>query len=431
MRQFLSAAPLQVVDVGVWAAPMQPAEAVVRPASPTEVRQIEAVAPIKEDAPAHFGPQPIVIAAQPFIPATPRGDEEIFDTVASPVRARQEDIARAADPLPPILAVVVRFDPEAEHLGEPTSLEGTPDGSPPGPGDGLVNGFVNRGPLFGPGPFGLAPSGAAPAPPLPSPDSEAAAARGADAFGRYWTVLFEGLQPADFGDVSGMNGMPFDPHVRFLDLAHDPLTEARSTLSSPDTGHNTTSDILTTEADRHVSSTLAALFGQSAETDAVFVGRGRVLGDNQYKVGEGSQADEGSREQAVGYLVAFDKLALGWGLGAAAAAGQAPGASKVALSFLLNDLLTPSFSCDAAALSIAINDLVAQADEMGGSLLDVFSDVATSGEAALVTGIVGAGLAYHHWRGEHRRKLSEDRELLSARFIRGPASLRLHRRTPA
>jgi hypothetical protein len=58
----------------------------------------------------------------------------------------------------------------------------------------------------------------------------------------------------------------------------------------------------------------------------------------------------------------------------------------------------------------------------------MLSDPVATGEAAIVTGLIGAGLAYRHWRGMEQREQGEEQELLSARFIRGPASLRLSRR---
>jgi hypothetical protein len=434
VRQFLSAAPVHAIDVAVFAAPIQPADATVRPVPVAEVRQIEAVAPVREDHTAQpFIPAQPFIAAQPFVPAQPhedaalRGEGAVFETIGSPdtVRVKQIETLRYADPLPPIL--VIHFDPGAANLAGSASLRSNSTESPSGPAGFLLN----RGALFGQTAFGPGSSGLVLTPSSLSPNGGATVGRGPDpAFGRYWSVLFDGWQQTYFGDVSGMNGAPVDPHVRFLNLAHDPLGEARSMLSSPDTEHTKTSDVLTTEGDRRVTSALTALFGQSAETDTVLVGRGRVLGDNHYKTGEGAQANELATEP-VGYLVAFDTMALGLGLGAVSAAGQPQVVGQTAFSFLLEDLITPSFSYDTAALSIAINDLVDQADEMGGGLLGMLGDSATSGEAALVAGLVGAGLAYRHWRGGQRRKLSEDRELLSARFLRGPASLRLHRRITA
>ena len=263
--------------------------------------------------------------------------------------------------------------------------------------------------------------------------------RGSDAtFNRFVLFMSDGWQVAQFGQMPGPEGTSPDPHIRYFELVHESWVESRLAALTPDSVHSADNDAVMVggarSGERHASASLV-LFGQSAESDTVFIGRDRSIGDVQRGIvpadGDGSESADNAAERAiVGYLVAFDEVALGWGVDAVSAVARPlESGDRGAVTSLMHELLTPRLTYDAEALSVALTDVVAQAEELGFGLLGMLTDPVASGEAALVTGVVGMGLVYRHWRGGQRREQLEEQELLSARFIHGPASLRLGRRS--
>lgn len=240
----------------------------------------------------------------------------------------------------------------------------------------------------------------------------------------------DGWQPAEFGMFAGPDGTGFDGRPRFAEVLRAPLGDARLAMSPLD-GVRSSNGALAyfdsaADGERHATAGFAILFGQSAESEALYKG-GRTVG-SALSTGPWGHADdsgpiESAQRSAVGYLVAFNDTAWSASIGAAASVQAAQQGAEQAAS-LFQDVLAPRFAFDAAALAVAIDDLAAQADELGVGLLELLSPVA-SGEAALVAGMVGAGLAYRHWRGARRAQQSEEQDMLSSRFIRGPASMRI------
>ncbi|HEV3023179.1 MAG TPA: hypothetical protein VGX76_11960, partial [Pirellulales bacterium] len=171
---------------------------------------------------------------------------------------------------------------------------------------------------------------------------------------------------------------------------------------------------------------------QSGKTDSILAGTGRSTGETPPSFDlESGEAGGTLNHEDVGRLVAVGDTTAGWAAAFWAAGSRALGGEgdAGAIEFALHELLAPRFAFDSAALGEAIRDLVAEADEMGINLLGFLTDPTQRGEMALVAGVATA-LAYRHWRSGERREQAESRAMLAARFVRGPASLRLARRSP-
>ncbi|HWB07907.1 MAG TPA: hypothetical protein VG826_01595 [Pirellulales bacterium] len=233
------------------------------------------------------------------------------------------------------------------------------------------------------------------------------------------------------GQVPGFG--PFDPRGRLAELMHDALFAGHLAWSS-DGAHSTTDGALgddaSLEGERHAIN--PALFGQSAADDSSFAGSGRSVmeADRPWFDFEAGEAADAPDREAASHLVAAGDATATLASAVWAAGSRAVGAAIDGDAFdsALHDLLAPRFAFDAAALSDAIRDLVDDADELGIGLLGLVTDPTRQGEVALVAA-VAAGLAYRHWRGRERREQAESREMLAARFVRGPASPAPGRRT--
>lgn len=244
--------------------------------------------------------------------------------------------------------------------------------------------------------------------------------------------VFPGWQFSDVGQIYSED-VSVDFHSRMVELPHELLADARASMSPVDGVRSSASGSVSVDpaghGERQASVGLAALLGQNAETEAALVGgRRSIVGVSPGipAAGDGSKLDGSSAMGAtVGYLVAFDQIAVSSAAGSLAALSRSRLVEDGLVASLVEDLLTPHFACDAAALSFAINDLAEQVEELGAGFFDLLADPVTTGEAALVAGLVGAGLAYRHCRGGRRNERAEQEELLSSRFIRGHASLRL------
>jgi hypothetical protein len=287
-----------------------------------------------------------------------------------------------------------------------------------------------------------------PAPPAPGtfgvsdlpPDSGYVDARAANSStDSMMAVIIESWQPTDFGQMGGADEAPPDMRFRAVEVTHEVMVDPRMGMPLVDgsraPGANGFAGEEGANQAHHLPTYLFAMVGQAAAEGAVSIAGGPAFGDVHRGFvasgGEGDPSDESLSERtAVGYLVAFDEMITTLGIGALGFA-ERPGETVDAGVPLLHDLLTPQFTCDAAALSVAIDEIAAQAEELGVGLLGMFADPVALGEAALVAGVVGAGLAYRHWRGGRRQGKDEEQELLSARFIRGHASLRLANRIHA
>lgn len=232
-------------------------------------------------------------------------------------------------------------------------------------------------------------------------------------------LVFEESQFSDSGHVYSEDASG-DPRARLVAL-QQMLADERAQISPLDGARSRASGSVAVNPDgdgqRQGSIGFAVVVGQSAETEATFGSRSRTVVGKSVGVGT-----TGENSQTDGYHGAFGELArsaiAGW---SAVASSASDHFSDDLLASVVDDLLTPRFTCDAAALSVAIGDIATQVDELGVRLLEMLSDPVVMGETALVAGLVGAGLAYRHRRGER----AEEAELLSSRFIRGHASLRL------
>ncbi|MGH7140845.1 MAG: hypothetical protein ACREHD_34370, partial [Pirellulales bacterium] len=241
--------------------------------------------------------------------------------------------------------------------------------------------------------------------------------------------VFQGWQFSEAGQIYD-GDVSVDLRSRMVDFPHELLADARASVSPVDGVRSAANGSISVEpagnGERQGSIGLATLLGQSAETEATLVGGGRAIIGASPASAEGSRPDGFSVAHAtVGYLVAFEEIAVSAAAGSLSVLRGSRFADDALAAFVVDDLLTPHFACDAAALSVAITDLAARIDELGVGVLDLLADPLPVGEAALVAGLVGAGLACRHWRGGRRDERAEQEELLSSRFLRGHASLRL------
>lgn len=251
-------------------------------------------------------------------------------------------------------------------------------------------------------------------------------------FERAVFFVSEGWQPGDLGAFSVPNEITFDVRERPADSLRLQFSDGRLAMSPLD-GVRASNGALAyfdaaTDVERHAAAGGAALFGQSAEGEAPFAG-GRAVGMARFgelgNAGDLSGPMEVAEQSTVGYLVALEEAFRAAALGAySATVDTAQVGVEQAASSLVHEVLMPHFAFDAAALSTSLQELAAQADELGVGLWEMLSPIA-SGEAALVAGIVSAGIVYRHWRGTRRDERAEEQDLLSSRFIRGHASIRI------
>jgi hypothetical protein len=244
----------------------------------------------------------------------------------------------------------------------------------------------------------------------------------------------ESWQPGEPGGLSGSGEITFDVRERPTESLRGQLSDGRLVMSPLD-GVRASNGALAyfdaaADGERHASAGVAALFGQNAEAGAPFAG-GRAVGTALFgeagNLGDSSAPVEVAQQSAVGYLVAIEEAFRRAAAGAySASVDAAQQGAEQAASSLVQEVLVPHFAFDAAALTAAVNELADQADELGVGLWEMLSPIAT-GEAALVAGIVAAGIVYRHWRGTRRDEGAEEQDLLSSRFIRGHASLRIAR----
>lgn len=298
--------------------------------------------------------------------------------------------------------------------------------SQPPAGPAFTAGAMNHADLFRPPPTTVSANWS-----LASASSRLADARdisGGD-FGQTVFLVSYGWQFEGFATFTGPDGGFFDGHPRMADFLRAPPSDVRLATSAWD-GLRSSNGALAyfdpdTDVERHTTAAFAITFGQSAEGEAAAVG-GRPMGGVP---SGGDLPDDMDAELAafdertVKALVAFEEALRDARAGDFSAQAARRGAEQAA-STLAQDVLAPRFALDAAALTVAINDLAAQADELGVGLLEMLSPAA-SGETALVAGFIGAGLAYRHWRASSRERLREEDDLLSSRFMRGHASIRL------
>ncbi len=256
---------------------------------------------------------------------------------------------------------------------------------------------------------------------------------GFDAEFEHAVILVEnGWQPGAFGIFAGPDVTLVEAHPRVAELLRDPPGEVRLAMSPAD-GIRFSNGALAyfdsaADVERHSTIGFGVVIGQSARGEAAAIGGsaiGGVLPNGSWAYGEDAGPVEAAQRGAAWHLVALHEALHSANVGVSSAAVQAAqrGAQQ-AMSLLVREVLAPNFALDAAALTVAMNDFAAQADELGAGLLEILSPVA-SGEAALVAGVLGAGLAYRHWCGSRCDRRSEEQDLLSSRFIRGHASIRI------
>jgi hypothetical protein len=427
LRQYLSASPLPAppaaMPVAAWVAPAH-IEGPVHQADGADVRRLDARAATFEGLAERYALQPVIPTPLPVQTKFGGGPG------AEITRIRTEELPQEEGTLAPSVIVLTRLTiTPAKGAAELASLEPAPAEEPVAP-LGPVARFNALNLIISPT--------VSPAPFLPPPQWQSDWRGAGSSLARFMPVFLEGWQPMEVSQMSGQDSVPLDGHARYFVVVHESFAESRMAPMLPDSVHLRSIDAFAlnkpASGERHLANSLTAPFGPSADADAVFSIRGRAIGaalqNNLVALGEETEATDTANERAaVGYLVAFNNTIVGSLLGAASAAiPSSESGESAAVGSLIQDLLTPRLAFNAEALSFAINEFAAQADELGVGLLSMLSDPVATGEAAIVTGLIGAGLAYRHWRGMEQREQGEEQELLSARFIRGPASLRLSRR---
>lgn len=246
------------------------------------------------------------------------------------------------------------------------------------------------------------------------------------------SVRFADVAP-DFEPLIGFatmlvqDDLASDPHLRLFETARESRFDASQPAILPDSARVSPSggshDDAILESQRQATPGSATTPGQNAETEATF-GAGPMT---SHLHREELPTEAAPSRETVSHLVAFNRSDLDGPTGETAPNGRPSGGNWTAAASVLNDLLVPRFAGDAASLGVALTDLLAEADELGDGLLGLLTGPPVTCEAALVAGLVGAGVAYRHWRGGQRREENEAREVLWATFVSGPASLRIHR----
>jgi hypothetical protein len=247
--------------------------------------------------------------------------------------------------------------------------------------------------------------------------------------------LFMLMPPPDGSQGPGHGYGQFDPRGRFVELVRDTLAEVRLAAALPDVPHSRT-DGGSADGDLAEKENLGAINhavpGQNAQSDPLFLGAGRAV---ETALSDPEWADEAKGtpgHEPAGRLVALDEAREAFWSRESRLVGAGSDGHGSTTS---HDLLAPRFAFDAEALfdaralGAALGELLSEADEWGTSLLGFLTDPTSSTDLALVAGVAVAGFAYRHWRGGPRREEAEARAMLAARFVTGPASLRLGRRT--
>lgn len=355
------------------------------------------------------------------VPMLPEPAAIVFSAPSHAANVHQ--VAGGTEPAP--VEVVFIAEPRsqlAENLFDPRLIARSPE-VPAFTGELIVNVEI-----FKPAPANPAINAQLTSPPLPLADPHEL-----DLSLERAVFLVPGdWQPDSVGMFARPDGISFDAHPRLAELLRAPLGEVRL-LMSPADGLRSSNGALAyfdpaADAERHGTTGFAVMFGQSAEGETAAM-RGRAVGD-VLPVGAWAEAGdaapfESAQHGTVSYLVAFAEAFLNASANDHSTAAQAAhGGAEEATSSLAQDVLLPRFAFDAAALTVAINDLADQAEELGAGLLEMLSPVG-SGEAAAVAGMVAAGLAYRHWRGSRRDPRAEEQALLSSRFLRGHATIRV------
>ena len=241
-----------------------------------------------------------------------------------------------------------------------------------------------------------------------------------------WTPDSGGL-----GFAAGPANFASDDHLRLVQLARESLLGAGMVASLPDGARapadHSTHDIDTLKTSRTATPSTPAGMGQNVESErGLELGRLNLSDRSPSLVDSGAFAD--STPEAVSHLVAFSGQALRQ---PASKPSSEESPLAVAAEPVKHDLLLPRFMCDAAALRAALADFVSEAEELGVSLMSILADMSTEGEAALVTGLLGAATAYRYAREGRRRERADEQEVLRARFIDAPISIRLRRKASA
>lgn len=234
----------------------------------------------------------------------------------------------------------------------------------------------------------------------------------------------------DLADT-GFEPVTFFGFLRSLDLVRASLFEVSIAVPVTDAARATMSrsghDIETLETSRHATPNSPAGMGQNVDSES-----GLVL-DRLTTVEPGmrsARADglTNSPPKTVSHLVAEERAAPNQ---AVAASQHQPLEGDGLAASMWHDLLLPRLSYDAAVFGAALADFVSEAEELGVGLLTILADIPVEGEMALVAGLIGGGIAYRHAREGRRRERAEEQEVLRARFIDVPASVRLRGRAIA
>ena len=290
-----------------------------------------------------------------------------------------------------------------------------------------------RGGLDSVSPFGIAAFATRMAPPL----FGTADLRGDMTANRMLLLPTIDGQGGSVGDAPPPGDGGEQPPLHYFGLVHDFWAETRLAIFSLDAARpaSVSPEGPGNEAGvpRHSSNgpVLGIQGRQSAESGALDFGAPSTVGHESVSTDDVTWSSTGGpREQAsatVSHLVAFNDAEIGAANEISSSSAKTTLDPWDQMATALHELLTPRIACDAATLGVALADLMAEADELGVGLLGVLGYPTAVRPAALVAGLVGAGIAYRHWRGGREREAAEKRELLSARFI-ACQSLRLDRR---
>jgi hypothetical protein len=251
-------------------------------------------------------------------------------------------------------------------------------------------------------------------------------------FNRFIVFMSDSASSLDFGQASVQDGAPLEPHLRFAELMRDSLIAARLAIFSSDAIHPGSDDVSAggSAAEGHRrGATHVNLFGQSAESESMSMGAGRASSNAPRNIVDNLVPPDVEQQSAthapVGHLVAYGDAASARSAATHVARTQTDHGDGQTMGSVLHDLLAPRLAFDSTAMSAAITDLLAEADDLGVGLLGMLTDPLSSGEMAILTGVAAAGFAYRHWRGGDRRAELESRRMLAARFITGCATSRV------
>jgi hypothetical protein len=248
-------------------------------------------------------------------------------------------------------------------------------------------------------------------------------------------VDFDLLSSVGRGQVQ--DDLPLDQHNQYAAQPRDLSVQDHSAILSPNNVRSPAGEMpgvpASAEGPSRSGATLTPITF-SVGSEATFVGAAPNTGIVQPTL-DGSTSESlvemetAPSSVAVGHLVAFGKSAGSWAAWASTEPDAADDALVTTAATAIHDLLLPQFTLDGAALGAAISDLVSEAEELGGDLMALLTDAISSREATLVAGAVAAGVAWWQWRDDRHRHKSEAWQIISARFITGPESLRVRKST--